>query len=589
MQRFGGMAIACKWAKIATNVIYIKRCVMESSETKQALFWVWVITALVILLSLVLSGRGYACDDDYYSDLSRSERRIANDMERRYLRRNGHRCLRFKGDTEIDRDESIKGDIVVLKGTVEIDGEIDGTVLSLFGDVELGENAYVTGDVISVNGKVWRDRESVVRGDIVETDLSESRRQRYARDDDDRAYVEKRSRRRQEWNPCRHVDLDFPRPLITYDRVDGLTLGMRLPPRAWWRCNRHRFAVLGKGGYSFASKRWQYQIGLERGIVEDFGLSIGAELHDVTETQDRWIMDDEENSLAAALLKEDFRDYYRRDGYTFYAVLNMGDYMDLTVEYNNDDFTDLENNTNWALFGTKKQFRPNPMALPIGFVREYDSILVQEPTLEIQSIGATFTLDSRNDNERPTRGWYINASAERAGGELDSDMNFERYIVDIRKYIPMGWDENLDIRVRGGTSSGLLPPMYWFDLGGISTLRGFRFKEFTGDRMVLGNVEYRMNTSEFNGLGLDVDLILFVDSGAAWFADADTPYMLETWPIDGEFQKAAEEKQPKETFESLTWGSLKTNVGIGVAFGDGVRGGVISANGFHKQKISQYF
>jgi cytoskeletal protein CcmA (bactofilin family) len=318
LHRFGGMAIAKRWVKIETNDINIKRCVMESSETKQALFWVWVITALVILFSLVFSGRGYARYEDYYSDLSRSERRIANDMERRYLRRNGRRCLRFKGDTEIDRDESIKGDIVVLKGTVEIDGEIDGNVLSLFGDVELGENAYVTGEVISVNGKVWRDRESVVRGDIVETDLSESRRHRYSRDEDDRAYVEKRSRRQRDRNPCRHVDSDFPRPLITYDRVDGLTLGVRLPTREWWRCKRHQFAVLGKGGYSFASKRWQYQVGLERGIVEDFGLSIGAELHDVTETEDRWIIDDEENSLAAALLKEDFRDYYRRDGYSVY-------------------------------------------------------------------------------------------------------------------------------------------------------------------------------------------------------------------------------------------------------------------------------
>jgi hemolysin activation/secretion protein len=35
-----------------------------------------------------------------------------------------------------------------------------------------------------------------------------------------------------------------------------------------------------------------------------------------------------------------------------------------------------------------------------------------------------------------------------------------------------------------------LPSQYLYDLGGISTIRGYDYKAFTGDRMVLINAEY---------------------------------------------------------------------------------------------------
>src|SRR5574341_2126860 len=109
--------------------------------------------------------------------------------------------------------------------------------------------------------------------------------------------------------------------------------------------------------------------------------------------------------------------------------------------------------------------------------------------------------------------------------------------VDIRRYQPIGYGKNFDIRLRAGTGRGILPSQYLFDLGGISTLRGYRFKEFTGDRMVLANVEYRLNskTSRLHDIPIieEFNLILFADAGLAWFAEdkiaADKSFDTLTW------------------------------------------------------------
>ena len=144
---------------------------MEMINTKRTLFWLWVTLALVILFTLLLVNTSYARSSDFYDDLSSREKSVAKKMERKYLGSNNSDVLRFDGDAKIDEDELIEGDIIVLHGTLEIDGEVDGTVLAIFGDVELGPDAYVHGDVVSVNGKVWTEDDSEIDGDVVVTNV----------------------------------------------------------------------------------------------------------------------------------------------------------------------------------------------------------------------------------------------------------------------------------------------------------------------------------------------------------------------------------------------------------------------------------
>ena len=114
----------------------------------------------------------------------------------------------------------------------------------------------------------------------------------------------------------------------------------------------------------------------------------------------------------------------------------------------------------------------------------------------------------------------------------------------------MGRYENLDLRLRVGTSEGNLPRQKTFYLGGIGTLRGFRHKSLEGNRMILGNIEY-----VFDPYGLlsgppswlleDFNLILFSDFGYAWY-NCD----------NSNFSKFFNGIQPKD---------LKTTIGIGLS------------------------
>lgn len=530
---------------------------MSTIKTKRMLFMLWLTTALVILFTLFLTNVGYARINDVYGNLSPRERDIAERMQRKYLDRDA-KVLSFKGNAEIEKDERIHGDVLVVKGTLDLKGEVDGDVMALFGDVDVAENAYVDGDVISVNGKVWTQDGAVIRGDVVVTDVPID-----ADYQDDGVSIEKREPRIEKpEKPKPHHDWpndDDEVAYADYNRVDGFTIGMKFPEAGWWHKNRHNFALLGKAGYSFGRKQWQYKVGLERWTSSELMFGFGAELHNLTATQDDWIICEHENALAAGLFKEDFRDYYKREGYSFYVRQHFGRAANIKLAYQTDEFSDLSRVTNWAMFGGDKSFRENPNALPYRLYAEYGP----DATMNIKSLIADLTIDTRNDDDHPTRGWYIQAFAEHADKDFNNIDEFRRYILDIRRYQPLSWDENIALRLRGGTSTGLLPPMYLFDLGGISTLRGFDFKEMTGDRMVLGNLEYRLGAGNSGFLGLDI--ILFIDSGLAWFANENNKKYAYEYV---EEQETTGDLRPEDTFEDLTWSSLKTDAGIGLATSD---------------------
>ena len=330
-----------------------------------------------------------------------------------------------------------------------------------------------------------------------------------------------------------------------YNRVEGLYLGVRFGRERWWRRPYYNFALWGEGGYGFSSKAWRYQVGLERffEIAGDrrypvYRFVLGAEAHDLTETQDEWIMPSWENALAAFFVKEDFHDFYRRVGFSGYLEQELAQSILIHAEYRNDRYENMPDDpavrkaTNWSLFGGKKDFRPNPL-IDEGYLRG--------------AVGR-ITLDTRDDTRAPDQGWYIQAQAEFYGRQVESDYEFDRFILDIRRYQPLGFGENLDLRLRAGSSRGPLPRQFLFDLGGISTLRGYRFKEFTGSRMLLANVEYRLRADSdvmpdiWSDLLGGLNLVIFFDAGLAWFPKDDSRF--------------------DRGFEDIQWRDLKTNVGL---------------------------
>ncbi|MBI2505039.1 MAG: BamA/TamA family outer membrane protein [Candidatus Latescibacteria bacterium] len=337
---------------------------------------------------------------------------------------------------------------------------------------------------------------------------------------------------RDPWAPERYRDWDrywyAPRPadwemqpegmVLRYNRVEGVYGGWRLPR------NYHPGQGLtnyGAVGYSLNARELSYQAGAEVFSFysppqsRDNLVAMGAEVHDLTDTQDGWLLSEEENSVDALLFHRDFRDYYRRAGWSLYSSHNLGGVLQLTGRYARDEFGSLENEVEWGLFESRfarEAFRPNP---PVDEV-------------EVASIRADLQFDTRNRIDEPHRGWFANALFERAGGFLGGEARFKRYLGDVRRYQPVGHSSRVDLRLRLGTAKGGLPTQYLYDLGGFASLRGYGFKQFSGDRMGLFSAEYWVNGEAQWPGDLPVDDLsvgLFFDAGSAWFAgDQGDPF-----------------------------------------------------------------
>jgi len=144
------------------------------------------------------------------------------------------------------------------------------------------------------------------------------------------------------------------------------------------------------------------------------------------------------------------------------------------------------------------------------------------------SIMPNFTYDTRDDVFDPTTGMYHTISVEKAGGFMGGDYDFTKYNLTLRAYIPTDFIEDLAdfrtiskiteklndgvlaFRAMGGLADTELPSFAEYEVGGMSTLRGYDLGEFSGDKSLVFNAEYRFPLSD------SFQAVVFADWGQAW-------------------------------------------------------------------------
>ena len=58
------------------------------------------------------------------------------------------------------------GDIVAIGGSIDVDGDVSGDAVAIFGSLRLNEDASVGGDAVTVGGRVLRHPNATVKGEI---------------------------------------------------------------------------------------------------------------------------------------------------------------------------------------------------------------------------------------------------------------------------------------------------------------------------------------------------------------------------------------------------------------------------------------
>jgi len=359
----------------------------------------------------------------------------------------------------------------------------------------------------------------------------------------------------------------FANSFIRYNRVDGFYIGLSKSKRLNWH-SKKRIVSTFSLGYAFASHRGRYSAGLYFPFYyKDHIFEVGGEGHLLTDSRDQWMIEDGENSLMAFFAKEDFMDYFQRGGFSaggswYYRSPQEVMYR-VSVQYIHDTYKEAGKETNWSLFGGDKTFRVNPLANNIAYFRQVAG------NINSIVVGAGFTSISGDSRDE---GWRGTVTYESAGGTAKGDFEFNQLVADLRRYQPIGEFLQFNARARLGGSEGTVPFQRMFDLGGIGTVPGYRFKHFSGTHLGLINTEFivkskiaRISDGWFKRITESFNLIFTFDAGMVSMDQGLNP------AVDGRGLYISA-PAPESIFDGisdlmdLTW---KSSAGIAVGGSDG--------------------
>jgi surface antigen-like variable number repeat protein len=313
--------------------------------------------------------------------------------------------------------------------------------------------------------------------------------------------------------------------------VDGFVPSLGMGIAVFDHTSFNHTFIAGHASYKFASERAGYALGFERPLFGRTKVFVGAELHDLTATDDSWQVSSLEASVAAVTIRSSFRDYYRRLGAQVNGAVRVHPNIEALVVWRSERQEALATTTDFSLWNSDDPFRPNRLAAPgqlnalivgasassSGFDREslessYRRHQVEEP------FGAWLSPLERGRNPAPL--WRVDWTSEISEpGAFSSDFDFRRHIVTGRTRMAAGEYQTFGARGIVGWSDGALPPQRIFSVGGIGSVHGYDFKAESGTSMALLNLEYELGWR--NGL----KAVGFFDVGRAAPAGTDPPWL----------------------------------------------------------------
>ncbi len=356
--------------------------------------------------------------------------------------------------------EYCKGNIVSIGGDAQVEGEVGGDVIVFLGAGRLGAEAVVHGDVIVIGGELLQKDGAVIYGQLARESQEEHPKRRYFEEPELGA-------------------LSFSG---AYNRADGFNLNIKVG----YKSGDLKSRLWAGGGHAFSRGRWLYDVGFSQKLFPQNYFSFGTSAYRQTWSQDTLILGKVENSFATLFLRADFMDYTEKEGVLIFAGQEYEKAHRLKVTYAVDQYKSLTKETDWSILRGPKHFRKNFSSLPPETLSRYERDL----DAEITTLTFDYTFDTRDDPINPDVGWWGKAEWELAGGEVGNERNYSRITLQFERIQPLWKWHSALVHAVYGTSIHRLPLQKLYFLGGIGTLRGYRFKEFYGDRMVLVNFEY---------------------------------------------------------------------------------------------------
>ena len=312
-------------------------------------------------------------------------------------------------------------------------------------------------------------------------------------------------------------------PILGFNRVHGLVLGAGGTLSTHFTGEEQLFGSISGG---FSSKIWNYSFGVEKSFFKRFPLAMGIGIFKLTDvSSNAYRLLPTEANLSAAVYGVALEDYYQRQGEKIWIAQAFGTSSLLRLEFTQENHDNLSKSTDWSYLDRNLLKRGNAR--------------IDHGHLKTVSLGYTFDTRDRKStiarpqnlgshllpwpNERTRRGWRGHFGVELAGGSLGGEYSFNFYKFELVRYTPLFGPHHLNIRLSGDFSDTPLPRQRLLYLGGATTLRGYDFNTFAGDKRILVNIEYRF--FQETRINTDVDAVFgwalssFFDTGHVWQSD----------------------------------------------------------------------
>ncbi|MCA9731619.1 MAG: BamA/TamA family outer membrane protein [Deferribacteres bacterium] len=300
-----------------------------------------------------------------------------------------------------------------------------------------------------------------------------------------------------------------------FNRMEGLSLqaGLKFVPL------QNDFTIntdLWYGTSMESDEALQYQISVEKGIKFPNQSTAGFRYFDRITSPDDWVNTDYENSLAGLFAHRDYRDWYRqRGGMVFFDMrLHETHTVRVEIKHVDDEMIGVLPNADWSLFS-------------FAHDRRFATNSIRHPFLSFADGTETayrlmLALDQRDNPVFPMSGWIVEAIFEKTTGDFETNGLFSTL-----KYFRTSFgNQRLQSKLMIGSRTNAWAAQHLMGLGGPGSLRGFEPKEFYGDRLLHGSINYYFGGDILQNLPLGFipfwdtfSLGAFFDFGDAWLAN----------------------------------------------------------------------
>ncbi|CAN5334047.1 hypothetical protein BH23GEM4_BH23GEM4_02420 [soil metagenome] len=432
-------------------------------------------------------------------EITGAEGTAAGDLAREIVARDDY--LLVERDTVLPADFRVAGDLVVVQAEVRLEGTVEGSVAVVDGSLFIRPGSRIGGNVAVIGGEVYPSGLATY-GDVLEARRPTPLQTERVPDTTRVAVLEPTPPPRFELPGA--YGIRFP----TYDRVDGLTVGVS----GLFRIIREREAPTLRGWVTYRTGREDAGGGAELRVPLRGSAVASLIAERSTFTNERWIRGDLANTAGALFLGLDSRDYYESDRITFQlgdpripvAIGGEWAFAPRAGALLSRDRSLLPT-TDWSLFDGDELERAN--------------LQVSDSTIVSMFAGSRVA-------------WRGSTSLFRANGEVEwapdgvGDVGFAQLRAD-GAYEAATFGSHrvlLDFRATTSLDGRRAPPQRWSFLGGSGTLFTYPLAAFRGDRLVFLDAQYSIPLERVEGpfLGMP-EIRLRSTTGTAWATGNDIP------------------------------------------------------------------